>query len=331
MKQCNTSTSGLAILGGALIGAAAMYLMDPATGRKRRSTIGHTLEDALGTARDKALNAGQSLASMAGQACDSGYDFADDVGDRAYNAVDDGRSAVTGGISSLAGRVSDLGHNVWDRVRHMGSDASDQATSWYDTLASRAKNMSHPARHKLARTIDPDHVRGTGHAVGWSAAGVGALGVGAACMYFFDPKLGNDRRERCMNAIGKGLKQVSSSSQKLGKTVAEQYHKLLGGQEQSQSGSYSMANTPDVTGEELLRRVRIRVGQILTSPTDVQLMADADGAVTIDGRVPDHERDFLLSVVRSIPGVTRINNRLGSNVSSSATGTASLTSPHVSM
>jgi len=331
MKQCNTSTSGLAILGGALIGAAAMYLMDPATGRKRRSMIGHSLEDAIGTARDKALNAGHSLASLAGQACDSGYDFADDVGDQAHDAVDNGRSAVTGGISSLAGKVSGLGHNVWDRVRHMGSDASDQATGWFDNIASRAKNMSHPARHKLARTIDPDHVRGTGHAVGWSAAGVGALGVGAACMYFFDPELGTERRERCMNAIGSGLYQVSRSSQKLGKAVACQYHKLLGGREQSQSGNYAMTTTPDITGDELLRRVRIRVGQILTTPTDVQLMADADGAVTIDGRVPDHERDFLLSVIRSIPGVTRINNRLESNLSSSTIGSTSLTSPSVSM
>ena len=141
MKQCNTSTSGLAILGGALIGVAAMYLLDPATGRKRRSAIGHSLEDALGTARDKALEAGHSVAGWAGKACDSGYDFADDAGDHARSAVDSGRTALAGGISSLSGKVGDFGQNVWDRVRHLGSDASDQATGWFDNIASRAKNM----------------------------------------------------------------------------------------------------------------------------------------------------------------------------------------------
>jgi len=340
MKQCNTN-SGLAILGGALIGAAAMYLLDPETGRKRRSTLGHTVGDALNTARDKALDAGHSVAHMAGdwagQACDTGYDFAEDAADHAHSAVDSGRSYAAAGISGLAGKVGDFGHNIWDRIRHAGNDASDQATGWYDSLVGKARSMSHPARHRLARTIDPDNVRGSGHAAAWSAAGVGAGAAGVACMYFFDPKSGSERRERCMNFIGSGLTQVSKSSRKLGQAAASQYHKLLGGKEEDRS-DFRSEYAAGVSGEELLRRVRLRVGQVLANPTDVQLMTDADGAVTIDGRVPEHERDFLLSCVRSVPGVTRIHNRLqssqtGSDWSSTASTseTTGLSSPSVSL
>jgi len=321
-NQCSTSSS-LAILGGAVLGAAALYFLDPESGRKRRSKVSHAFEDAWHTTRDKAVNAGQSVASAASNwantTCDTGYDFADNMTDQASDAVDIGRSAVTGGISSLAGKMSGLGHNVWDRIRHTRDDAADQASGWFDGITSKARDMSHPARHRLAKAIDPDHVRGASHAVGWSAAGVGAVAAGVASMYFFDPQLGLERRNRCMNAISSGLEQVSSSSRKLGKAVADQYARIFGGGDQGQGyqGQRYQSSTRMVDGEELLRRVRSRVGQVLANPTDVQLMADADGTVTLDGRVPENERDFLLSAIRHVPGVCRIYNRLETATSSS--------------
>src|SRR5437868_1944548 len=45
------------LLGGALLGAAAMYLLDPESGRRRRETLAETASDTLGST-GKALGAG---------------------------------------------------------------------------------------------------------------------------------------------------------------------------------------------------------------------------------------------------------------------------------
>ena len=55
--KCNTQ-SGFSLLGGALLGAAAMYLLDPESGRRRRSNVSSLAEDALERAQKKFLQLG---------------------------------------------------------------------------------------------------------------------------------------------------------------------------------------------------------------------------------------------------------------------------------
>src|SRR4051812_3443240 len=67
MQSCKTETS-LSVLGGAMLGAAVMYLLDPDSGRRRRERLAdatggalHTTGDALSHAWEHARDAGAAL------------------------------------------------------------------------------------------------------------------------------------------------------------------------------------------------------------------------------------------------------------------------------
>jgi hypothetical protein len=62
-------------------------------------------------------------------------------------------------------------------------------------------------------------------------------------------------------------------------------------------------------GERLLQRIRSELGHAISRPTDIQLMTDAGGVVTIYGRIPSGEVDALCSCVNAVPGVSRVINR----------------------
>ena len=60
---------------------------------------------------------------------------------------------------------------------------------------------------------------------------------------------------------------------------------------------------------------------MISRPTDIQLMTDAGGIVTIYGRIPPGEVDALCSCVSNVPGVTRVINRAEvQDASSASTG-----------
>src|SRR6185503_15553227 len=99
-QYCETSTSslmkaGLALLGGAGLGAGLLYLLDPEKGQQRRrgiargaSNLGHSLSEGAGSlassAADYAGSAWSSLRGAAGSAGDYASDAGDYLGDK-YN------------------------------------------------------------------------------------------------------------------------------------------------------------------------------------------------------------------------------------------------------
>src|SRR4051812_40720401 len=89
---CKTET-GLSVLGGALLGAAAMYVLDPDAGRRRRQRLVdvtggalHTTGDALSHAWDRARDAGASLGDRASDVSSRVFDRADDLRHRAMDS-----------------------------------------------------------------------------------------------------------------------------------------------------------------------------------------------------------------------------------------------------
>src|SRR2546421_3373623 len=115
----------LFLVGGALLGAAAMYLLDPDSGQRRRRRVADTASDAWESSRDY-------LSEGIDNVRDRASGVASQIGKRASDYTDDG-SAVAGrarGIMSrLRGRASDL----MDDADDFGSDYADRASGWGNT------------------------------------------------------------------------------------------------------------------------------------------------------------------------------------------------------
>ena len=119
-KRDNT----LLLLGGAALGAVAMYLLDPETGEIRRQTLAEKTSDA---------------AHRAGHAMHPAWDHVSNA-------------ARTVG-SSLAGHASSFGQHVADKASEVQESASSQAghfgerlSDWRSTLASKLHHAGDRAR-----------------------------------------------------------------------------------------------------------------------------------------------------------------------------------------
>ncbi len=122
----------LFLLGGALLGAAAMYMLDPESGEARRrraakaanqawETAGETAHQGWGQLRDAASDVSDRISSYRSRASDA----MDDASDYGSAAAKQARRLA----SSLGGRASDL----MDRASDYSSRYGDTASSWGDT------------------------------------------------------------------------------------------------------------------------------------------------------------------------------------------------------
>jgi gas vesicle protein len=314
------SNSGLSFLGGALLGAAAMYIFDPEVGERRRKFIGTKAGDALSETGDRLgdawSQAHQLGADLIGHARDLGGHLAknarsgaSDVAEKLSDASDQAantRDQTYGQLKDLQGRVADLGNELIGRAR----DNVEQARQ-------SAVEFTHPLRHKIARAVDPDHEGHTaGHATAYAGTGLGAVAIGAAAMYFFDPAKGKDRRDYCMSQVSKCVQETGHVCHLACQYVMRVWHGRAGApdtrlDDRRSTGStgLSSANNP-LDGEELVGRVRAEIGRVLSNPAQVQLMADASGTVTLYGTVPAGELEQVLTAVKAVPGVTAVVDHL---------------------
>src|SRR5688500_13758836 len=114
-QQCTSKTqSSMALLGGALLGAAAMYLLDPEAGRRRREHLRETTGDALGRAGEAIGPTLETLRERAG-----------DLGSRL------GEGAAGLG-STLAGGAAAFGSRASERAADAGSATASAAGSAYE-------------------------------------------------------------------------------------------------------------------------------------------------------------------------------------------------------
>src|SRR5438874_870155 len=108
-----TTASTFSLLGGALVGATAMYLMDPDSGRRRREAVRQGATDALHRAEALAEEGWEHVA-----------DTAREFGGRARDA---------------AGRATELGGAAVDTARSRLSDWAAQAQDAGERTAARAR------------------------------------------------------------------------------------------------------------------------------------------------------------------------------------------------
>lgn len=306
-------TTGMTLLGGALLGAAAWYFLDPRNGPARRRQVGAWAGDALGCARN-----------FGGELGDRAREWRDDMGERAHDAAasvsagwEHARDAAgnvrpMASLSWLGHKISDAAHGAWDR-----------ATRWGHTAADSAREATHSVRHRLARAIDSDVDSSGSHVAGYSAVGIGTLVAGAAAMYFLDPQQGAERRTQVSGQFFRIVGETGTAFRRIGRSCM---NTLRGRRDASDEMESSYGD--DISGERLLQRCRACVSRTISRPTDVQLMADAGGAVTLYGVVSSDEVDLLIAALQEVEGVNGVVNRLEPQTPNAwAPGTAASSAP----
>lgn len=131
------------------------------------------------------------------------------------------------------------------------------------------------------------------------------VAVGAGLMYLFDPDRGNRRRA----LIRDQAVHAGHELEDLGDAAAARARDL-GNRAGGAIAETRARLTPDDAGDAVIEaRVRSEIGRVVSNPGAV-LVSVYEGRATLRGPVLAREVDGLLSAVRSVRGVTSVENLL---------------------
>ena len=313
MRNSKTENT-MALLGGALLGAAAMYLLDPEAGRRRRESLREATGDALGRAgeaigpawdslSEHARDVGSRLAAGAAAVGSSAADRASSFGSAAAERAADARDSGSDWLSGWGDAISNFGHRFTRRARGYGRSAAESARDTRDSAWESARDYAARARGYL-----PWRDERESHVGAYTTAGITAAALGAGAIYFLDRdngprrrKLAADQATRIVNECGRCMRQT-------GRYVNDIMNRSRGLAHETRS---RFTRTPgDVSPETLMQRIRSQMGHVVTNAGAISVMVNNDGNVTLTGRVLGSEVDALLSTVNKVPGVNEIINRL---------------------
>jgi hypothetical protein len=130
-----------------------------------------------------------------------------------------------------------------------------------------------------------------------------AGGVGATLMYLLDPVGGPRRRALARDQIGHALRKTRRFATAAGVDLS---NRVSGVTARARRHRWDEVRDRDA----LLERSRAAIGRVVTHPGALHLMVDDEGIIRLDGAILATELGPLLSVLRRVEGVTRIDNRL---------------------
>ena len=291
----------LALLGGAVLGAAAMYLLDPEAGRRRRQTLAEAAEDTLratgeavgpawSTLSERARGIGSHLADRASSIGSSLGEQADDARRRA-------RDAGSGAYESSRDALGGWGESLGDWGRSFGRRFSRSSSRASSDLAERA------------RRLNPWHEEES-HATAYTVAGISAAALGAGLIYMLDPTNGRSRRKAAADQVTKIVNETGRAFRQAGKYAQDVMNRGKGTAYEASRRFNLTGGREPVSAEQLLQRVRSEMGHVVSHAGAIQVMTDADGVVTLSGSVLASEVDPLLTTVNKVSGVCQVINRL---------------------
>jgi ElaB/YqjD/DUF883 family membrane-anchored ribosome-binding protein len=262
-------TSVVAVAGFTGLGVAAMYLLDPEMGERRRAAIRSATGDATSSTDDAfratVQRAGGAVKTVAHSAEDLAHKIADRLSDHwssAKNAVGSTRDAAASGGNQAASAVGDQvswasnqARGFWNRASRSASDAHDEISAHRAKIRSGVSTL----RERIHGAVD--HLAGkheehralalTGHTAGT----VGVLAIGAGAMYFLDPAKGPERRSEIVEEVRGWVRRAGHSIRGYGEKFVSGAHDaglLSPGNEQplpeteSTNGHSSQAHQPGV-------------------------------------------------------------------------------------
>lgn len=135
---------------------------------------------------------------------------------------------------------------------------------------------------------------------------LGALagfGAGMAAMYFMDPDRGARRRAIATDKITHAGRKIPRAARVTGQDISNRAHGLMAGVR------HLVKRDIDTSDGVTVARIRSKMGRVVSHPHAIHVDA-RDGEVTLSGVILASEVPALLKAVRSIPGVTAVENNL---------------------
>jgi gas vesicle protein len=166
-RMSRKTEDALALLAGAAIGTAAMFLLDPQSGPRRRRQLGAAAREAWDITGE---TVGPALGSVASGASRVGRSVADSLGEYGSRLADSGSRAASAGSQYLADTgesISEGSRSLWHRGKRMVG----------------AEEESH---FPVAAT---------------TIGGLGALALGAVGYWLFEPRRGPQHRQQMLRVL----------------------------------------------------------------------------------------------------------------------------------
>lgn len=133
---------------------------------------------------------------------------------------------------------------------------------------------------------------------------LGGLSLGAIAMYLADPERGPQRRAAARETLRDA---VSSTGDVLDLARRDLGSRVQGLRAQADT---TLSRSKEQLDDQLLKaRVRQQIATTVTQPSAIEIEA-RQGCVTLSGRVPTNERQYLLDAVRRVDGVVQIEDFL---------------------
>ena len=288
-KKDNT----LAILGGAALGAVAMYLLDPETGEQRRRDLAEKTGDAT-------HRAGETLEPLWERVSDSARSYGSTL---AAGASTWGHSALEK-LGELRDGTSHAAHSAGHAASHAASNAGEHASDFASNLGDSLKRAGQRARDAARTPAQWFHPEPESHAGAYAATGIGAVLLGAAAMYAFDPERGQARRNKIAEQLTSVVRRTGRRARQVGKDVRNR----TAGYAHEARGAFHAEDA--VSADKLLQTIRSEIGHVVSRAGEIQVMTDNHGRVTLHGKVLASEVDKLMSTVNGISGVNEVTNLL---------------------
>ena len=328
--QHRKTENSMALLGGALLGAAAMYLLDPEAGRRRREYLRETTGDALGRAgealgpvvetfAERARDVGGRLAEGAaalGAGAASGATSlgsaaahgASSLGSSAAETAGGVRDAGADWLGSIGDTVSSFGHRFTKSARGYSRSAAAGARDARDSAWESARDYAARAASGARGMLQWREEEKESHAGAYTAAGITAAALGAGMIYLLDPTHGRRRRALALGQVNRIVNDTGRCMRQTGRYVNDVMNRSRGLAHEARSRVAGSGG--DVSPETLMQRIRSQMGHVVTNAGAISVMVDNNRDVTLTGRVLGSELDALLTTINKVPGVNQIINRL---------------------
>jgi gas vesicle protein len=312
------SRSMVSFIGGALAGAAAMYLMDPEMGERRRKMIASQAEDYMGGTADLLQSGWHKVADYAGDVghtiadkahaygsriSDTVSDTASDWGSRAQDAGASLADTAGGWLNRGSKMLRGYGRQAQGYVPSTG-DIRDNLTDYSNSLWKQVRGVRDDMSSRAKKQVR-SYVGESSPVIPVTLTAIGCCAIGAGIMYIADPRLGRARRAWLMDKSRSIMNRTGKSFYRTGRHMANKAKGVV-------------AETRGA-GQDLVDRINSSLKGMLKDPNAVQVSCDMSGTVTLVGRVASEQYDRVLQMVQSMPGVNSIVNRMESSPSSSST------------
>lgn len=131
--------------------------------------------------------------------------------------------------------------------------------------------------------------------------------LGAAALYYLDPRMGGQRRARVRDKLGSMSLAPRDDTRGQGWMTADD--QVEGGMGAAQERAL-LADPSQPTPERQLReRIRAELPRLVSRPDAIEVVVNQD-SVSLRGQILSQEIDALLSTVLAMPGVRHIDDRL---------------------